>query len=103
MKKEQSNFLKIGGLVGLAIISGYIAKNLFERDKDTPKPNIVLFIVDDLRWNSLGCAGNPVVQTPSFDKLALYWIWFCSQYGRYQFNPNCPERRYYYDYKTSRG
>jgi arylsulfatase A-like enzyme len=34
------------------------------------KMNIVFLLADDLRWNSLGCMGNPVVITPNIDKLS---------------------------------
>ncbi len=33
-------------------------------------PNVVVLIIDDIRWDSLGCAGNAVVVTPNVDKLA---------------------------------
>lgn len=32
--------------------------------------NIVLLYADDWRYDTLGCAGNPVVKTPNLDKLA---------------------------------
>jgi N-acetylglucosamine-6-sulfatase len=35
-----------------------------------PSPNIVLVIVDDLRWDDLGCAGHPFAQTPNIDRVA---------------------------------
>ena len=34
------------------------------------KPNIVLFIADDLSWWDLGCTGNEMVRTPNIDRLA---------------------------------
>lgn len=34
------------------------------------RPNVVLFVVDDQRWDTLGCMGNEVVQTPHIDALA---------------------------------
>ena len=33
-------------------------------------PNIVFVLVDDLRWDELGCAGHPVARTPQIDRLA---------------------------------
>ena len=33
-------------------------------------PNIVVVLVDDLRWDDIGVAGHPFVQTPNIDKLA---------------------------------
>jgi choline-sulfatase len=34
------------------------------------RPNIVLFMPDEMRADSLACYGNPVVKTPNFDRLA---------------------------------
>ena len=33
-------------------------------------PNIICIVVDDLRWDELGCAGHPYVRTPHIDRLA---------------------------------
>lgn len=33
-------------------------------------PNIVVVLVDDLRWDEIGCAGHPFVRTPNIDRLA---------------------------------
>jgi arylsulfatase A-like enzyme len=34
------------------------------------KPNILFLLTDDQRWDTLGCMGNPVIQTPNIDHLA---------------------------------
>src|SRR5215213_2840032 len=34
------------------------------------RPNIVFILVDDLRYNAVGCMGHPFVQTPNIDALA---------------------------------
>jgi len=34
------------------------------------KPNIIFLLADDLRWDALSCAGNPVLKTPNVDRLA---------------------------------
>jgi len=36
----------------------------------TRSPNFVLVLVDDLRWDELGCTGHPFAQTPHVDRLA---------------------------------
>ncbi|MCK5462224.1 MAG: sulfatase [Bacteroidales bacterium] len=44
---------------------------LFSCSRQLPeKPNIVLYLADDLSWWDLGCNGNEVVQTPNVDLLA---------------------------------
>lgn len=34
------------------------------------RPNIVVVLVDDLRWDELGCSGHPFVRTPHIDRIA---------------------------------
>jgi N-acetylglucosamine-6-sulfatase len=35
-----------------------------------PRPNIVFVLMDDLRFDELGCTGHPFVKTPNIDRLA---------------------------------
>lgn len=35
-----------------------------------PPPNILFFLADDQRHDTLGCQGHPIVQTPNLDRLA---------------------------------
>src|SRR5688500_1014249 len=39
-------------------------------------PNIVLLVIDDVRWDSLGAAGNRIVRTPRIDRLAKEGVRF---------------------------
>ena len=34
------------------------------------RPNAIFIIADDVSWDDLGCAGNPVARTPHIDRLA---------------------------------
>ena len=47
-----------------------LAATAFVSAADAPRPSIVLVIVDDLRWDDIGCAGHPFSQTPQIDQLA---------------------------------
>lgn len=40
------------------------------------KPNIIFILTDDHRWDALGFAGNPIIQTPEMDDLAGNGIYF---------------------------
>ncbi|MFH1267051.1 MAG: sulfatase [Planctomycetota bacterium] len=34
------------------------------------RPNIIFLLADDQRWDTLGCMGNSIIQTPNVDRLA---------------------------------
>jgi arylsulfatase A-like enzyme len=34
------------------------------------RPNVLFILTDDQRFDALGCAGNPIIQTPNVDRLA---------------------------------
>ena len=38
--------------------------------RDSRPPNVVVILVDDLRWDDIGIAGHPFAQTPAIDRLA---------------------------------
>lgn len=40
------------------------------------RPNILFLLTDDQRWDTLSCAGNPVIRTPNLDALAAQGVRF---------------------------
>jgi arylsulfatase A-like enzyme len=40
------------------------------------RPNLVLLLTDDQRWDCLGCAGHPFLKTPNIDRLAAEGVHF---------------------------
>jgi N-acetylglucosamine-6-sulfatase len=42
----------------------------------TGPPNIIVVLVDDLRWDEYGAAGHPYVETPAIDRLATEGVTF---------------------------
>ena len=54
------------GLCSLLLLS---TSNLPAADAGA-RPNIVVVLVDDLRWDELGCMGHPFVKTPHIDRIA---------------------------------
>jgi arylsulfatase A-like enzyme len=45
------------------------------------KPNIVIFLVDDLGWRDLGCYGSPLYETPHIDHFAGESVRFTQAYA----------------------
>jgi N-sulfoglucosamine sulfohydrolase len=50
------------------------------RQEPAPRPNILFAIADDWGWPHAGAYGDPVVQTPAFDRLASEGILFMHAY-----------------------
>ena len=44
------------------------------------RPNIIIFISDDVSWNDHGCYGNKAARTPNIDQLAKHGIRFDNAY-----------------------
>ena len=40
------------------------------------RPNVVFILADDMRWDAMGCAGNPIIKTQQLDALAADGVRF---------------------------
>ena len=40
------------------------------------RPNIIVVLVDDMRWDEIGVAGHPYVKTPNIDRVAMEGVYF---------------------------
>lgn len=54
------------------------------------KPNILFFLVDDQRDDTLGCAGHPIIKTPVIDRLTTTGVRFRNAFVT---SPICPASR----------
>ena len=52
------------------------------------QPNIIVITADGLRWDSLGCSGNPDVRTPNIDALASHGIQFTQAFSPFPHAPS---------------
>src|SRR5215218_7425821 len=62
---ERLSRVTLATLVGL----GIVAATARAAEPRRP-PNILLIMTDEMRWDVMGCAGNPIVKTPNLDALA---------------------------------
>src|SRR5215217_9520164 len=44
------------------------------------KPNLLIVLCDDLRWDHLGCAGHQNLKTPHIDRLAKEGVRFANAF-----------------------
>lgn len=64
---------------GTAILAGLLLA-VTGLDATPARPNIVFILSDDQRNDTLGCAGHPVIQTPTLDSLAANGVRFANAY-----------------------
>lgn len=85
MKKFLLSFLMPAGML---LASSHSPARQAEGSSD--RPNIIIFIADDLGYGELGCQGNPQIPTPHIDAIAENGIRFTSGYVT---APNCSPSR----------
>lgn len=69
--------------VALALIALALASQPPATARAQPAaPNILVVLIDDLRWNGLGSTGHPFVQTPHLDRIANEGISFSEAFVR---------------------
>ncbi len=67
---------RIWGAVGIVLLAMAPAIEAGE----SSRPNVIVFIADDVSWDDYGCYGNPAVRTPRIDRLAAGGIQFLNAY-----------------------
>jgi len=73
----------------LALIRVMHAPALVGAD-ESPRPNIVFILADDLGWQDVGFAGSRLIDTPHLDRLAREGVVFSQAYAS---APNCAPTR----------
>ncbi len=65
------------------IVGGQVALDTASHAAESPaagRPNVLFILCDDLRWDSLGCAGHPHLKTPHIDRLASEGAFFANAF-----------------------
>ena len=66
---------------GLLLISFYLSVMPTSFAGSTHKPNVILFLVDDMGWSDLGVYGSDFYETPNIDALADKGVRFTDAYA----------------------
>ncbi len=99
------------GIAALPLAAGRLGR----AEASAKRPNIIVYITDDISYNDLGCYGNKVVKTPNIDALAEKSMVFDNAYltsascspsrnsiltGRYPTSTGAPELHMLIDKET---
>jgi arylsulfatase len=80
--------IKLSHLLTLLIVSAFQFPTVAAA-AENEKPNIILYIADDMSWPELSMSGNPIIQTPHIDKLAEQSL----RFRNFQVAPTCSPTR----------
>jgi arylsulfatase A-like enzyme len=67
-------------LIGLCLLQSLVGSAATVPSSKT-RPNLVFILTDDQRFDSMGCAGNPIIQTPNVDRLASSGVRFVNHFA----------------------
>ncbi|MFT4604027.1 MAG: arylsulfatase A [Rhodothermales bacterium] len=73
-----------------AAIAVFILAGCAAQPDQTPPPNVVMIMIDDLGWTDLHVQGNPLLETPVIDQLAREGMRFTDAYAA---SPVCSPTR----------
>src|SRR6185503_13395377 len=65
-----------GMLIWLYTLAPFASPAAADAKPAAGRPNIIFLLTDDQRWDSLGCTGNAIIQTPHIDQLASRGVLF---------------------------
>ena len=86
MKLTRRTFL-IAAATGTALLKW---SHTLRAEQVTRRPNILFFLIDDQRDDTLGCAGHPLIKTPVIDHIAATGARFRNAFVT---SPICPASR----------
>jgi len=63
-------------MAGILMTSAEPWSCIAQNSKYSGKPNLIFILTDDQRWDTMGCMGNSIVQTPHMDRLSAQGVTF---------------------------
>lgn len=77
MQSRRHFCTQVAGLAGTSLLP----EGVWGNAKTKQRPNIVLFLIDDMGWGDLGCYGDTFHETPNIDRLASESVRFTNAYA----------------------
>ena len=72
---------RLGLIAALGLALWPLSSSSFAADQPERRPNVILFLIDDLGWTDLGCFGSDFYETPNIDRLARRGMRFTDAYA----------------------
>jgi len=69
-----------GSMAAVTSLAGCDTELAEHRAAAKRQPNIIFLLTDDHRADAMGCAGNPIIQTPNMDALAASGVRFTNAF-----------------------
>ena len=63
-------WLALSCVLGAALAATIVEATRPDAPEQGRPLNVLVLVIDDARWDTVGAAGNPIVQTPRLDRLA---------------------------------
>jgi len=76
MRRLGSEFVRRTALALSAAVGVGLGVELGGAAAESSRPNVLVILCDDLRWDCLSCAGHPYLPTPHIDRLAAEGVRF---------------------------
>lgn len=68
------------GVIAATMLLSPVLAPAQEPPAESDRPNLIFLLADDQRYDTLGCNGNPIIQTPHLDRLAARGVSFDQAY-----------------------
>ncbi len=78
---SRRDFARAGAAAALGALAVQVKSEGAETvDPNADRPNVIFFMTDDQRWDSLSRAGNPFLKTPNMDRIASEGAYFTNSF-----------------------
>lgn len=71
---------RFGNTLGVLVVFAVLSAAPWARAAEPQRPNILLVVADDQRWDTIAALGNPEIETPNFDRLVHRGFHFTNAY-----------------------
>ena len=81
MKRRHQTFVAVlGTFLGFSFALSADQDARLENEHGAGRPNVIVIVVDDMRFDEFGAGGHPYIETPNIDLLAAEGAMFSNAF-----------------------